>query len=133
MLVSQLVDYQRVTQHFRKLLTMKDLRNSEFPKCLTIKDLRNKSFFKKLVDLVPFLNDSIPMLTKENERVVEHSPFNRPLRIAERIAFHSERSTFWLRCSEKAKSAFSKAKRMAIAMEHVHQAKLLEFDLNDNH
>lgn len=72
------------------------------------------------------------MIQNEENRVVEHSPFNRVQRIAETIAFHQERASFWSRCAEMAKDPFSKAKRKAFARRHALEAKNLEFDLNDN-
>ena len=72
------------------------------------------------------------MIQNEQNRVVEHSPFNRSLRIAETIAFHQERASFWLRCAGTARTLLSQTQRNAHAQKHLEQAKLLEFELNDN-
>ncbi len=72
------------------------------------------------------------MIQKEENLVVEHSPFKRIRRIMETIWFHQERSSFWSRCAEHAKNPSSQAQRHALAREHAHKAKLLEFELNDN-
>lgn len=72
------------------------------------------------------------MIQNEQNRVVEHSPFNRSLRIAETIAFHKERASFWLRCAGTARTLLSQTQRNAHAQKHLEQAKLLEFELNDN-
>tara|TARA_R100000008_G_scaffold26035_1_gene14133 strand:+ start:99 stop:320 length:222 start_codon:yes stop_codon:yes gene_type:complete len=72
------------------------------------------------------------MIQNEQNRVAEHSPFNRPLRIAETIAFHQERASFWLRCAGMARTLLSQTERNAHAQKHLEQAKLLEFELNDN-
>ena len=71
------------------------------------------------------------MIQKEENRAVEHSPFNRPLRIAETIAFHQERASFWSRCAGTARTLLSQTQRNAYAQKHLEQVKLLEFELND--
>jgi len=71
------------------------------------------------------------MIQKEENRAVEHSPFNRPWRIAETIAFHHERASFWSRCARTARTLLSQTERNAHAQKHLEQVKLLEFELND--
>jgi len=63
---------------------------------------------------------------------VEHSIFNRAERIAETIAFHQERASFWEECANIARNAISRSQRNAYALEHSNKAKALEFELNDN-